>query len=135
MNSYKEDTNIIDGITKQVEELKRRRDREERIRRYYGTRLNDEYYDEAQFLAAAKAFLEMLEGCLVVREAHGTKSGIADLLICYQGRFVAAELKAIYGVPSANQIKFLEKVAAAKGVGGICDTLQSVWDLLNKAIG
>ena len=115
-------------------EEQRRCDRMSRIHNYYGSHLTDEYYDEAQFLTAAKKFLEMFEECLVVREAHGTKNGIADLLLCYRGRFVAAELKAIYGTPSINQHKFLEKVATAKGVGGICTTLQDIWDLLNKAI-
>lgn len=33
------------------------------------------------------------EGCFVVRVSHATVAGTPDLLVCYQGRFFAFEVK------------------------------------------
>lgn len=46
-----------------------------------------------------------------------TKSGIPDLLICCNGHFIGAELKASDGTPSALQIKELRKIQQAGGIG------------------
>ena len=127
-------TEMLKDLNDKAVEEQRRRERLRRIQTYYGPRLTDKYYDECQFLIVAKEMLSMFEECLIIREAHGTKNGIADLLLCFRGFFVALELKAMYGTASKQQEVFLEKVAAAKGVGGICTTLQDIWDLLNKAI-
>ena len=57
---------------------------------YYHATMNTEYDKEADFLAKVNEFCETLgEECLVVREAAATKSGVADLLLCYNGKFVA----------------------------------------------
>lgn len=46
-----------------------------------------------------------------------TKSGIPDLLICCNGYFIAAELKASKGTPSVLQIRELTKIQNASGIG------------------
>lgn len=46
-----------------------------------------------------------------------TKSGIPDLLICCNGYFIGAELKAEKGTPSELQIKELLKIQRAGGIG------------------
>jgi hypothetical protein len=90
-----------------------------------------EYDKEADFLKTVKEFCETLgEECLVVREAAATKNGVADLLLCYNSKFVACEKKRIGGVPSPQQLKFIEKVRKAHGSAGVCRTLSDVWDLM-----
>jgi len=46
-----------------------------------------------------------------------TKSGIPDLLICCNGLFIGAEIKAKNGTPSALQIRALLKIRKAGGIG------------------
>lgn len=46
-----------------------------------------------------------------------TKSGIPDLLICCNGHFIGAEIKASNGTPSALQIKELTRIQRAGGIG------------------
>lgn len=46
-----------------------------------------------------------------------TKAGIPDLLVCYNGKFIAIELKASNGKPSLLQIITLEKIRNAAGYG------------------
>lgn len=123
---------MLTVLTNKAKIEQRRRDRSERIRKYWFHSLYTQYDEEAKFLENAKSFLEMFEEMLIIREAQGTKNGIADLLLCYRGRFVAPELKAINGVPSSQQLRFIENVHKAGGIGGICSTLQDIWDLLEQ---
>lgn len=44
-------------------------------------------------------------------------AGIPDLLACVNGHFVAIEVKAATGKPSALQQHNISKIKAAKGVG------------------
>ena len=46
-----------------------------------------------------------------------TKSGIPDLLICCNGYFIGAEIKASNGTPSVLQIRELTKIQNASGIG------------------
>ena len=46
-----------------------------------------------------------------------TKSGIPDLLICCNGYFIGAEIKASKGKPSLLQIRELTKIQKAGGIG------------------
>lgn len=66
-----------------------------------------------------KGFLKKEEcWCLKYWAGGGfTKSGIPDLLICCNGYFIGAELKASNGTPSALQIKELLKIQKANGIG------------------
>ena len=66
-----------------------------------------------------KSFLKKEEcWCLKYWAGGGfTKSGIPDLLICCNGYFIGAELKASNGTPSALQIKELTKIQKASGIG------------------
>ncbi len=104
--------------------------REGKVIQYFGTKMFKEYVTEAPFLADAKEFVGMLENCLKVRETDASISGVADLLLCYNGIFVAAELKAIGNDASAQQLKFIANVLAAGGKAGVCRTLSDVWNLL-----
>lgn len=98
---------------------------------YYGADIDNEYIKEATFLSKAKEFCSLLgPSCLVVREAAATRNGVADLILCYKGRFVACELKRYNGVPSPQQLKFIESVKAAGGSGGVCRCLRDIWNLM-----
>lgn len=72
--------------------------------------------DEAPCLKLTIETVEMA-GALVIREAFGTRRGLADVLACYNGRFFAFECKSTTGTLSKQQIKFIDKVRAAGGIG------------------
>jgi hypothetical protein len=108
-------------------------DREQRVYTYWQLDQCTEYRLEANFLRDAKDFCEMLgEACLVVREASATRNGVADLLLCYNGRFIACELKRIGGVPSPQQLKFIDKTIKAGGLGAVCRNLADIWKLIER---
>ena len=66
-----------------------------------------------------KTFLKKEEcWCLKYWAGGGfTKSGIPDLLICCNGYFIGAELKASNGTPSELQIRELIRIQNASGIG------------------
>ena len=66
-----------------------------------------------------KTFLKKEEcWCLKYWAGGGfTKSGIPDLLICCNGYFIGAELKASNGTPSELQIRELIRIQKASGIG------------------
>ena len=108
-------------------------EREEKVLAYYNRdrfAMTRKYLKEGTFLKKAKQFVEMFEDCVVIRESDPNRSGTADLLLCYNGRFIACELKAMDGVPSPQQLKFVEKVKKAGGLAEVCECLNDIWSLL-----
>lgn len=93
--------------------------------------LDCKWEEEADLLANCTECCKML-GALPIRMAYTTKNGQSDLLICYEGRFYAAELKARNGTPSPQQLKFIEKVEAAGGKGAVVYTLRDLFRLLTQ---
>lgn len=95
-------------------------------------RVDTFYYPFIEEAALQKKVIEMCEimGGLVVREAYATKRGISDLLVCYNGSFVALELKDDQGKPSPQQLKFIAKVVKAGGRAAVVRTLSQAFDLL-----
>lgn len=91
--------------------------------------LDRKWKEEAHLLSNALECCAML-GALAVRMAFTTKNGQSDLLICYRGKFYAAELKAVDGVSSQLQRKFIEEVEEAGGKGAVIYTLHDLLDLL-----
>lgn len=60
------------------------------------------------------------------------KAGVADILACVKGKFVAIEVKKPGGRPSALQLQF---IAAVNNIGGLAfwtDNLQDVKDKLKE---
>ena len=78
--------------------------------------LEVKYTDEAPCLKHTIETLE-LAGALVLREAFSTRRGTSDVVVCYKGRFIAFECKSATGELSEQQIRFIEKVRAAGGIG------------------
>lgn len=110
-------------------------EREQKILDYYNNKdkfaMTRKYLKEHTFLKKAKEFIRMFDNCVIIRESEPDKSGIADLLLCYNGRFIACELKAMDGVPSPQQLKFIEKVKQAGGLAAVCENLEDIWNLLS----
>ncbi|MEG2268023.1 MAG: hypothetical protein RSC68_27320 [Acinetobacter sp.] len=90
-----------------------------------------QFTEEAKLLCYVKEMLGML-GALVVREGAATKNGTSDLIVCYKGMFVAIETKDDIGVPSANQLRFIDSVLKAGGSAAVVRTLAEAMELLLK---
>ena len=75
--------------------------------------------EEKNLENSIKKFLKNQEcWCLKYWAGGGfTKSGIPDLLICCNGYFIGAEIKASNGTPSVLQIRELTKIQNASGIG------------------
>lgn len=108
------------------------RSRYEASKKFYSADQHTTYKLEADFLAAATDFAKLAD-ILVVRQAQATRRGVADLLLCCNGIFIAAELKAEDGTPSPHQLKFIDKVTENGGLGAVCSTLGEIWELLDEA--
>ena len=76
-------------------------------------------------IAAEKSFENKIKdylkqkGCYVIK-THGdrfSKVGTPDLLICCNGHFIGAEIKAENGVPSELQLYHLRQITNSGGVG------------------
>lgn len=65
-------------------------------------------------------------------------SGVSDIIVLYKGRFIAIECKADEKkLPTALQLKFLEKVKARGGIGLVIhdknlDLLESTMEILGE---
>ena len=71
---------------------------------------------EKAFEVQVKNFLKE-QGCWVLKTWGGgfQRSGVPDLLICHNGHFIAVELKAANGKPSALQEWNIEEIKKAGG--------------------
>lgn len=111
-------------------------ERLERAKKWYIAHGVAQFYkpftEEGVLLAHAIDFLE-LAGALVNREAFATRRGVSDLIVCFNGRFIALELKDDEGEPSAQQLKYIDKVRKAGGIACVCRTLADIYDCLQVA--
>ena len=93
---------------------------------------------EKQFENEIKKFLYQ-QNCWLLKYWGGggyTKSGIPDLLICCNGRFVAVEVKAKTGEPSMLQLVTLKRITESCGVAVLLypddfdrfkDMIRAIW--------
>ena len=98
---------------------------------YKGDR--DRVWTEESELQARVIDLLEIYTQVINREAAATRRGVSDITCCIGGRFVAIELKDDKGTPSPQQLRYLEKVEASGGIGGVCRTIGDVLELLEKA--
>lgn len=73
---------------------------------------------EKSFENKIKSYLTS-KGCYIIK-THGdrfSKVGTPDLLICCNGHFIGAEIKAVNGVPSELQLYHLRQIIGAGGIG------------------
>ena len=91
---------------------------------------------EKQFEASVVAYLKT-RGCVIkMPRTRFTKAGVSDLLMCFNGRFIAIELKrpkGVYGITAAQEY-FLTAVRAAGGIGGVARSLDDVKAILEEAL-
>ena len=93
---------------------------------------------EKQFENEIKKFLNN-QNCWNLKYWGGggyTKSGIPDLLICCNGRFIAVEVKATNGTPSVLQLITLKRITESGGIavllypddfGRFKELIKSIW--------
>ena len=105
-------------------------DYEKLLRIYRATQKKPVYTEESELISDTRTFLELLPNARIVRAEAVTERGISDYLICYRGRFIAAELKDDVGTPSKPQLKFISEIKESGGIAGICRNLKDVLDLL-----
>jgi Holliday junction resolvase len=75
-----------------------------------------------------KKILDYLDakGCYAVKVMTANKSGVADIICCNQGRFIALEVKSDKGIVSEMQ-KF--NAAMVRRAGGKSEIVKSVDDV------
>lgn len=88
---------------------------------------------EADLTELVQDWLSIQPDLFHTKISDSFKKGISDILICVRGIFVACELKADDGTASPHQIKFIENVRRAGGIGDVCYTLDEVIKLVEQA--
>lgn len=91
------------------------------------------YQKEADLTKAVQAWFAIQRDVKSDKICDRYKKGIADFLLCVQGKYVAIELKAAKGKESPHQKLFIKEVIRAGGIGGTCYTLDEVIALVDEA--
>lgn len=87
-------------------------------------RTGDKKQQESQFQKECKKLILSMGGYPIKIAASAYQAtGDSDLICCYEGRFVAFELKVDNNKPSAIQ---LERIEAIKRAGGIAKPIYSI---------
>ncbi|MBD3251071.1 VRR-NUC domain-containing protein [Candidatus Uhrbacteria bacterium] len=60
------------------------------------------------------------------------QTGVADIIGCFHGRFLAIEVKRPGRVPTKNQQKFLDNVNAAGGIAFVAYSASEVYETLSS---
>jgi hypothetical protein len=79
-------------------------------------------------------YLKSLPECFAWKEHGGMygTSGIPDIIVCYQGKFVAFEVKTLAGKLTTLQEITLRKINTAKGNAYKVTSLQEVKEILKN---
>jgi Holliday junction resolvase len=75
-------------------------------------------------------YLNSLDGCYAIKVITGNLRGIADILCCYNGKFIAFEIKRQDGKESKIQAAHRRMIIAAKGKSEVVRTLDEVKESL-----
>ena len=87
---------------------------------------------EQQIQTHILAYLKAVPNCWVVKIIQANKNGVADILCCLNGRFIALEVKTPTGKTSLIQDYQLAQITAA---GGVCAVVRSLDDVKNVIDG
>lgn len=72
---------------------------------------------EKQFETQLRKYIESIGGYVIKQfGCRYTKAGLCDLTCCIKGKFVAIEVKAEKGKPSAKQLEQIELVKRSGGI-------------------
>jgi Holliday junction resolvase len=90
--------------------------------------------NEAEIVNRIKAYLKTLEGCFAWKEHGGIygTGGIPDIIVCFNGRFIAFECKTETGKTTALQAITINKIREAGGVAGVVRSVDEAKAILNK---
>lgn len=74
------------------------------------------------------------EGAYVVKVVAASKDGVADLLVCYRGLFLALECKAPGKLDDASPLQKynIEEVKKAGGISFVFDSFETIRNLVCK---
>jgi len=83
----------------------------------------------ARITAALRA-----RGCTVYKTHSGglTQSGVLDLIVCYEGRYLELEVKTPRGRVTPLQRHRIEQVRAARGWAGVVLSVRGALDALDE---
>ena len=90
--------------------------------------------DEKRFTQIVMKYLKDVKGLYPIRiqpGPHGGMRGVSDILCCFEGRFIAIELKVGKNQPTKLQSHFIRKIIEAGGKGAICRNLDEVKDVIS----
>ena len=79
-------------------------------------------------------YLESI-GCYVIKTIATNRSGVSDLIVCYNGIFIALEVKKQGGKVSKLQEVHIRKVKEAGGVAKVVYSLDDVKELIEVLNG
>ena len=81
-----------------------------------------------------KEYLKTIDGLFYWKVFSGMycTAGIPDIVICYKGKFVALEVKAPDGKPTALQMATIKKIREAGGVAEVVRSVEEVREIITK---
>lgn len=91
------------------------------------------YSTEKQLTTNVKRWLSQQPDLYFWKASERYVAGVADIIACVQGVFVALELKDDTGKLSANQRLFGKKIEQTGGIFKECRCVQDVIDAVNAA--
>lgn len=90
---------------------------------------------ESQIQAKIIAYLKTLPQCWFVKTVSNNMRGVPDILICYQGRFIAVEVKNEKGKASKLQLLQMESIEKSGGIAFIAHSFEEFKEEFLKCIG
>lgn len=89
---------------------------------------------ESNITKSILKYLRGLDGCFAWKEHGGMygTTGIPDVICCYQGRFLAFEVKVPGNKPTAIQQAMIEKINNAKGKAYIVYSVKDVRGIISQ---
>ena len=81
-----------------------------------------------------KEYLKTIDGLFYWKVFSGMycTAGIPDIVICYKGQFIALEVKAPDGKPTALQVATIKRIRKAGGVAEVVRSVEEVREVITK---
>ena len=86
---------------------------------------------ESQLQKKILRYLSQLEGCECFKVISANKAGVADIVCCHKGKFVAIEVKVGCNKPTALQERFLERIREAGRIAMVAYSVEDVKEVLD----
>ncbi len=81
-----------------------------------------------------KQYLKTVDALYFFKEHGGLygTAGVPDIICCYKGRFIALEVKAPDGKPTALQEATINRIREAGGVAEVVRSVEEVKEIITK---